>query len=135
MGGLMMGFDFGSFRGTQPRQRDVQRIMSTRRVREPISASLKKKVLARANNTCERRGCNHKQYLEFHHKNMNNDDNKVSNIIVLCPNHHREIHDKYKKVAKKDLAGREINPRVVSKEKARQIKQSKRDDPLRGLVY
>lgn len=41
--------------------------------------------------------CNYsnKPALEVHHKDGNRENNKIENLIVLCPNHHREIHFGY----------------------------------------
>lgn len=35
--------------------------------------------------------------LEIHHKNGNHDDHKISNLLVLCGNHHKMMHDNEKK--------------------------------------
>lgn len=118
-----------------PRGRDVQRMISTKRIREPVNAKIKTAVRKRAGNKCEARGCNHSKYLEFHHKNMKNDDNKVANIILLCPNHHREYHDKYKVTSKKDVLGYAIpgSTKVISKTKAIADRKAKKNLNILGM--
>ena len=119
-----------SLRGATPRKRDIDRANTMRRIREPISAKLKKQVLARAKNTCEHKGCrikNSQIKLQFHHKNMNNDDNRPSNILALCPNHHWLKHKNQKKIVERDIIGREIRSKVVSHKRAKQIKKAKKD--------
>ena len=122
-----------SSRKLLPRKRDTQRMLSAKRIREPISAKLKKIVLARANNICEHSCCNMKNSqikLQFHHKNMNNDDNRPANIIALCPNHHWLKHKNEKKISTKDITGRETSSRVVSSERAKKIKAKRKNRPI-----
>jgi predicted restriction endonuclease len=61
---------------------------------------------------------------------MKNDDNRISNIILLCPIHHREAHDKRKVVEEKDILGRVIKHRVVSKKRSKEIKKSRKNKPI-----
>ena len=112
-------------RGTLPRKRDLIRATNilNKRIREPIKAEIKHKIFLRAHNKCEWRGCNQTEHLHIHHKNMKNDDNRLSNLILLCPNHHAALHDKYKRVVEKDLTGREIGSRVVTKKQKENIKK------------
>ena len=67
-------------------------------IREPISIKLRKKVLERAKGKCEkcRKIKNSDVRLNFHHKNMINDDNRLSNIRALCPNCHAKVHKENK---------------------------------------
>lgn len=118
-----------SMRKALPRKRDIARqINPWQRIREPLKAEVKNAVRKRAGNTCEWSKCNEKRYLDFHHKNMKNDDNRISNIILLCPTHHRAWHDKYKKVSHKDITtGMEIKSKVVRKEKYKDEKKKMRD--------
>ena len=37
----------------------------------------------------------------LHHKNLNPEDNRISNLVLICPNCHDKIHQKEKKVRKK----------------------------------
>lgn len=39
--------------------------------------------------------------LQFHHKNMKNNDNRLSNLELLCPNHHYQKHSKGKNKKRK----------------------------------
>jgi len=64
--------------------------------REPVSAKIKNEVRKRAKNKCEKKGCNYRKNLQFHHIDFNNRHNTVKNIMLLCPNHHIEKHKKSK---------------------------------------
>jgi hypothetical protein len=98
-----------------PRKRDFIRATGGR-AREPVSAKLKKEVRARAKNTCEWRGCKEKEYLQFHHKNMKNDDNRPSNIVLLCPKHHIKTHGENKReIYQRAIFGNPTRARVVKK--------------------
>jgi HNH endonuclease len=66
-------------------------------VRDP---EVRRQVLSRANGICEYGGCstfkkeNGQFYLEAHHVISLSEQgaDKLSNVIALCPNHHREAH-------------------------------------------
>ncbi|APG62653.1 hypothetical protein LPB140_07470 [Sphingorhabdus lutea] len=66
-------------------------------VRDP---EVRRQVLSRANGVCEYEGCvpfmniNGQLYLEAHHiiSLAEQGEDKISNVIALCPNHHREAH-------------------------------------------
>ncbi len=77
---------------------------------EPVPIEIKKKVIDRAKKICEYPKCREKKYLEFHHKNMKNNDNSASNISLLCPRHHRIRHiEKTRKTITYDiLTGQKI---------------------------
>jgi len=93
--------------------------------REPLPAKVKNKVRERAKNTCEYRGCKHKENLQFHHKNMRNSDNRVSNIELLCPNHHMKRHsEKRRKVVGQDLLTGKKKTRLVKKPKKKTKRKS-----------
>ena len=86
--------------------------------REPLPAEIKRSVKECAKNTCEYRGCGHKSNLQFHHKNMKNSDNRLSNIELLCPNHHAKRHDqKRRKVVSENIFTGEKKTRLVKKTK------------------
>lgn len=114
-----------------PTQRQMARITTGRRIREPLPAKKKKEALAKAKNKCQYPGCKVKKgivKLQFHHINMKNDDNRLSNIKVLCPNHHDVIHRKIKRKIQKDILGREVKSRIVkvkSKNKKRKAKRKR----------
>jgi hypothetical protein len=63
-----------------PSERSLRKVLGLKySSREPIPADKKRKVMERAGNKCE--VCRKKPYgvtLEFHHKNMKNDDNRLS---------------------------------------------------------
>jgi len=40
--------------------------------------------------------CGFTKIIEVHHINEIHDDNRVENLIFLCPNHHKMYHSKYK---------------------------------------
>ena len=86
--------------------------------REPVPAKIKNSVKERAKNTCEYRGCNHKSNLQFHHKNMKNSDNRLSNIELLCPNDHAKRHDQKRRiVVSENIFTGEKKTRLVKKTK------------------
>lgn len=49
--------------------------------------------MVEANHKCTIPSCNN-LYLDIHHINENREDNRPSNLIVLCTEHHRMVHDK-----------------------------------------
>ena len=110
-----------------PRKRDIERMTSFRRVREPVPAAKKKEALARANYTCQWPGCKVKNSyvtLQIHHKNMKNDDNRLSNLMVLCPTHHTKIHQRLKRKVTRNILGAEVSSRIVkTKKKASKAKR------------
>ena len=102
------------------------RITTGKRIREPIPAKRKKEALEKAKSKCQYKRCkikNNNIKLQFHHINMKNDDNRLSNIMVLCPNHHDLIHRKIKVKVEKDILGREIKRRVIKESKRKPIKR------------
>jgi len=131
-----MGFKLPKFnmRNQVPRKRDLMRLtnVSGRRIREPIPAKIKKETMKRANHKCQWPNCKEKEILDFHHKNMRNDDNRVLNIIVLCPTHHRMYHKKYKLKKEKDVLGRTIRERVI---KAPSRKRKKRNTNRKNDIF
>lgn len=87
--------------------------------REPIPADKKRAVRQRAGNKCE--VCRKKPRgvtLQFHHKNMKNDDNRLSNIQLLCPNHHTAKHKKARRKVYRDVLGNPISSRIIKKKRA-----------------
>lgn len=65
-----------------------------KRERKPISETIKKSVRVRSGNSCERCGYDFTKFPieEFHHINENPSDNRLDNILHLCPNCHALEH-------------------------------------------
>ena len=75
--------------------------------RKPIPISIQKKVLLRSRGKCEICGfdfAKHDVKPHIHHKDGNPKNNKVSNLIVVCPNCHSKLH-KWKIVKEEDFWG------------------------------
>ena len=86
--------------------------------REPVRIEIKKKVIDRAKKICEYPSCREKVFLEFHHKNMKNNDNRASNIKLLCPKHHRMRHsEKIRKTVCYDIVTGQKITRFAKKPK------------------
>ena len=110
--------------------KSIKKMLGYPSSREPIPAEMKNKVRERAGNKCE--VC-HKKFvtLEFHHINMKNSDNHLSNLQLLCPNHHRLKHLKKRRVVtSRDGLGRPVGTRLVSKSKITNRKPKKRPNDL-----
>jgi len=60
--------------------------------REPIPKNLYNKVMQRADNRCQNPDCRYQGKPEVHHINQNNRDNRLWNLIALCPNCHKDAH-------------------------------------------
>jgi len=91
--------------------------------RERVPTDTKNNVRKRARNTCEYPRCKEKEFLEFHHIDMRNNNNRLSNIELLCPKHHRKRHsEKIRKVVGKDWITGEKKTRLVRKP----VKKSKK---------
>ena len=114
-------------RGTIPTKRETIR-MTGGRIREPVNAETTKKVMERAKNKCQYPRCNEKENLEIHHKNMNNNDSKLSNLMLLCPNHHTKKHKMEKGVVlKRDEFGNPTKIKAVKRNKTKPKKESAMD--------
>lgn len=129
-----------SLRSALPRKRDMARATNifNKPIREPVSAKIRKEALSRAKNKCQYPSCFIKEggdiKLQIHHKNMVNDDNKLSNLMALCATHHGVMHKQYKIIHNKDLAGRRISSKVVKKKTDDKIKKKRRQNPF-GLNF
>ena len=78
-------------RDATPNRRIIVRA-SGGRIREPVDAKTRKKVMEQAKNKCQRKGCNESEILDIHHKDLDNENKKPSNLMVLCPTCHRKKH-------------------------------------------
>ena len=68
---------------------------SQKKERRAIPMEIQRQVLDRAANRCECRSprrCPSTRRNDFHHIDVNPSNNVISNIIYLCPNHHRDAH-------------------------------------------
>lgn len=119
-----------------PRKRDLARATNilNRPIREPVPAKIRKLVLVKAKNKCQYSGCSIKEggdiKLQIHHKDMINDNNNLSNLMVLCATHHGVIHKRDKIIHKRDLTGRRISSKVVKKKIADKIKKQRKQNPF-----
>jgi len=92
--------------------------------REPVPIEIKKKVIDRAKKICEYPRCKEKEFLEFHHKNMKNNDNRASNIELLCPKHHRKRHsEKIRKTVGYDIVTGQKITHLTKKPKKKTTKR------------
>ena len=60
--------------------------------REQIPQNLYVKIMRRANNRCQNPDCKYQSKPQIHHINQNNRDNRLWNLIALCPNCHTDAH-------------------------------------------
>jgi hypothetical protein len=91
--------------------------------RKPVAQSLRTQALVRSGGKCEKcRKQLGKIKPHLHHKNGNPGDNKLSNIIVLCPNCHSELHE-YKTVTETDMFGFETKRRKLVTKKVEPTKK------------
>ena len=103
---------------------------------EPVPIEIKKKVIDRAKKICEYKGCRENKFLEFHHKNLKNNDNSTSNIELLCSRHHilRHIEKTRKTISYDILTGQKITrnskkPKKTTKRKTFKKPIKKRRTP------
>ena len=64
--------------------------------RRAVPAGLRRKIYDRAKHRCQFPSCDVKggKQLDVHHVNMDRSDSlDENNLIAVCPNHHREIHN------------------------------------------
>lgn len=61
--------------------------------REPIPPDRRREILQRARHRCENPGCRQDVRPHIHHIDFDNSNNKVRNLIALCPNCHQRAHD------------------------------------------
>jgi hypothetical protein len=60
--------------------------------REPLPSSIRHEVYRRCQNRCENEACQYHGGLHIHHIDMNNCNNRLFNLIALCPNCHTLAH-------------------------------------------
>ena len=92
--------------------------------RKPISISVQKKVIARSRGRCEICGfdfAKHDVKPHIHHKDGNPRNNKLSNLIVVCPNCHSKLH-KWKIVKEEDFWGFVVKRRKLVAIKPEKLK-------------
>ena len=101
--------------------------------REPLNAKIKNAVMERSKKGryriphCEYQRCNETKYLEFHHIDMHNSNNKIGNIELLCCKHHADRHaKKFRKTVSKNYLTGEKRTRLVKKKKKTKTKKTKR---------
>lgn len=121
----ILGFKPASFQ--KPRKRDMQRAVNPfQKIREPIKASTKKQLYARAKNKCEGKNCNEREILHIHHLNGNVEDNRLVNLKLFCANCHGRWHNANKHIRERDsLTKKVLKIKTISKEKAKELKRKK----------
>ena len=60
--------------------------------REPVPPSSRKEIYIRSHSRCENEMCTHNGSLHIHHIDGNHNNNKLFNLIALCPNCHDSAH-------------------------------------------
>jgi 5-methylcytosine-specific restriction endonuclease McrA len=61
--------------------------------REPLPPGTRKEVLERARDRCENESCSQDARPHIHHIDGNNSNNRLANLIALCPNCHQRAHN------------------------------------------
>jgi len=96
--------------------------------RKPIPVSIQKKVIARSRGRCEICGFDfvkHDVKPHIHHKDGNPRNNKLSNLIVVCPNCHSKLH-KWKIVKEEDFWGFVVKRRKLVAIKPEKLKTTRK---------
>lgn len=60
--------------------------------RPNIPADIRRIIEVDAGHKCTIKNCSEHTYLEIHHINLNREDNRVDNLILLCNKHHKMAH-------------------------------------------
>jgi hypothetical protein len=109
-------------------------VFSGRRMRERIPAKLRKQALEKAKNICQYPKCKiSSKYvvLQAHHRNLKNDNNRLSNIKMLCPTHHAKVHHKQSKKYKLEQVRsnkkRKREELRLNKKRAIELKKKKKE--------
>jgi len=122
------------------------------RYRERIPAKLRKQALEKSKNTCQYPKCKiTSKYvtLQAHHINLKNDNNRLSNIKILCPTHHAIVHykqskkfkleqkrleEKKKKERMKELKLLEKKQKEMKKKVKKKVKKRRRSNSLWDFI-
>lgn len=56
------------------------------------ASSYRERAIRKYGAVCHICGYDTEQVLEVHHKDHDRGNNKISNLVVLCPTHHKEYH-------------------------------------------
>jgi hypothetical protein len=72
--------------------KQIVRYRNKPKPRPAIKSQIKLQVYDRANSKCENRGCDQTHNLEIHHRDLNRNNNAMGNLVLLCPNHHKQWH-------------------------------------------
>lgn len=60
--------------------------------KDGLTEAYRKKAFSFYKTKCELCSYSIKEVLQVHHIDKNRSNNKVENLVILCPTHHREIH-------------------------------------------
>jgi len=75
---------------------DAQVLEPGKRNRSTIPPAKRRQALVRAKHRCQMPGCNHRHFLEVHHRapRERGGGNDLANLIVLCSSCHRLLHER-----------------------------------------
>jgi len=75
---------------------DAQVLEPGKRNRSIIPPAKRRQALARAKHRCQMPGCNHRHFLEVHHRvpRERGGGNDLDNLVVLCSSCHRLLHER-----------------------------------------
>ena len=79
-----------------------KKLKTAKKPRKTVSITVQKRLFIRSKGKCEKCRKTFTTTPDFHHKNGNSNNNTFSNIVVVCPNCHRAIHQK-SKITKKRI--------------------------------
>jgi hypothetical protein len=71
-------------------KKQIKKFTISQEKRKTIPQKKRREVYKKYKNKCFY--CGEKTFLEIHHKNMNYNDNRLSNLVLVCPTHHRHRH-------------------------------------------
>ena len=111
-------------------------IFGSKRKRKPVGKTVRKVLLKYQDGKCWMCKRSFKEMSVrpvLHHKNLNPNDNRISNLVLICPNCHDKIHQKIKKVRKKvigPLGLPEYHVVKIKKPVKRKTKKKKKKKPI-----